>query len=100
MKTNGSSNPSQGGYELSTPITDSVIIDNIKDTQKLITGLIPGSYYQVKVTAVNQEGSGTAGVKIFKMKEGRCLYCGSVVLCSEAFLFFIISNKLWGIIVG
>ena len=82
MKTNRSSDSSQGGYELNNPMARSVLVDNIEDTQKLLTSLMPGSFYQVKVTAVNQVGAGTPGVKIFKMKEGRCLYCGSLVLCS------------------
>ena len=69
----------QGGYEFKAPISGQTTqrINEIppENFRQMITGLMPGHHYEVKVTATNNEGTSEAlkGV-IIKTKEGRITY--------------------------
>lgn len=45
------------------------VINNIKDTAYTVTGLTPGTFYQIQVLAINSEGGGPPGKKIIKTKD-------------------------------
>ena len=74
----------QGGYEFKAPISGQTTqrINEIppENFRQMITGLMPGHHYEVKVTATNNEGTSEAlkGV-IIKTKEGRITYSIRVV---------------------
>ncbi|XP_052806149.1 neural cell adhesion molecule 1-like [Mya arenaria] len=57
------------GYQLQRPITNPITKDAIKDKFYDIQDLVPGSFYQVKVSATNNKGEGVAGTKIILTKQ-------------------------------
>ena len=58
------------GYVLDYQLTDDTFVEDIKDSEFNINGLIPGSYYQVQVYAKNSLGYGMPGISIIKTREG------------------------------
>ncbi|KAH3868446.1 hypothetical protein DPMN_031592, partial [Dreissena polymorpha] len=86
------------GYVLDYQLTDDTFVEDIKDSEFNINGLIPGSYYQVQVYAKNSLGYGMPGISIIKTREAEDMVAAStgvtvstgIIICIVVGIFLVL----------
>ncbi|KAK3576051.1 hypothetical protein CHS0354_036330 [Potamilus streckersoni] len=88
--------PNRTQYELSKPLSGFTYVDHIPPTAVtyLLSSLIPGTYYQVEVQAVNTQGTSIPQSYIFKTKGDSSAISGSLLLFTMSTIVTITMTAL------